>query len=93
MAAKFESALHRYLTRKIGFEVNTNYIFQVTVPIDKIISVKNARAWVSMVSYLEQKINIKEKLKSSPILVEMGWIGCAILQATSKRLPGFFFSF
>ena len=35
---------------------------QNTVPIDKILSVKNARAWVSMVSYLKKnKKNIKEK--------------------------------
>jgi len=38
----------------------------ITVPIAKILSVKNARAWVSMVSYLKKK------------LVEMGWIGSAI---------------
>ena len=25
--------------------------------------------------------------------MEMGWIGCAFQQATSKRLPGFFFRF
>ena len=27
------------------------------------------------------------------IRVKIGWIGCAIQQATSKRLPGFFFRF
>ena len=32
----------------------SKYVY--TVPIDKILSVKNARAWVSMVSYLK-KIN------------------------------------
>ena len=37
----------------------------ITVPIPRIISVKNVRAWVSMVSYLKQirKKNIKEKKK------------------------------
>ena len=30
-----------------------------TVPIDKILSVKNARAWVSMVSYLKKEIKIE----------------------------------
>ena len=35
----------------------------------------------------------KKHSQSSPILVEMGWIGCAIWQATSKQLPGFFFLF
>ena len=30
-------------------------LLQFTVPIDKIISAKNARAWVSMVSYLKKK--------------------------------------
>ena len=30
--------------------------------------------------------------QSSPIWVEIGWIGgCTILQANPKRLPGFFF--
>ena len=30
-----------------------------TVPIDRILSVKNARAWVSMVSYLKNKLKLK----------------------------------
>ena len=35
---------------------------QFTLPIAKILSVKNARAWVSMVSYLKkQNQNIKKK--------------------------------
>jgi hypothetical protein len=35
----------------------------------------------------------KQHSQSSPILVEMGWIGCAFYQATSKWLPGFCFLF
>ena len=45
--------------------------YVLTLPIAKILSIKNARE----------------------NLVEMGWIGWAILQATSKRLPGFQFLF
>jgi hypothetical protein len=40
-----------------------------TLPIAKIISAKNARAWVSMLSYLK-------KLSQFPS--RLGWIGCAI---------------
>ena len=50
------------------------------------------RAWVSMVSYFK-RMPTKQHSQSSPILVEMGWIGCAIYQATSKWLPGFWFRF
>ena len=53
--------------------LNLQYI-QGTVPIAKILIVKNAWTWLSMVSYFKKymniKICIKEKLKS--------WIGCAI---------------
>ena len=35
----------------------------------------------------------KQHSQSSPIWVKIGWIGCAIQQATSKRLPGFVFRF
>ena len=34
-----------------------------------------------------QDLPAKQHSQSSPILVEMGWIGCAIQQATSKWLP------
>ena len=38
-----------------------------TVPIDKILSVKNVRAWVSMVSYLKKLIKIRIlKRKKNP---------------------------
>ena len=40
-----------------------------------------------------QKLPTKQQRQSSPIWVKMGWIGCAIQQATSKGLPGFFFRF
>ena len=33
-----------------------------TVPITKTISVKNARAWVSMVSYFKKKVKIFKKI-------------------------------
>ena len=35
----------------------------------------------------------KQPNLGSPIWMKMGWIGCAIQQATSKRLPGFLFCF
>jgi hypothetical protein len=38
--------------------------FAITVPIVPIISVKNARAWVSMISYLKKLIKMKMKKKS-----------------------------
>ena len=33
----------------------------------------------------------KQHSQSSPICLEIGWIGCAIQQANPKRLPGSFF--
>ena len=38
-----------------------------------------------------QDLLAKQHSQYSPIWVEMGWIGCAIQQATSKWLPGFYF--
>ena len=37
-----------------------------------------------------QKLSAKQHSQFSP---KLGWIGCAIQQATSKWLPGFFFCF
>ena len=39
---------------------------------------------------MNENENIKMKKKS---FLKIGWIGCAIQQATSKRLPGLFFRF
>ena len=39
------------------------------------------------------KLPAKQHRQSSPIWVKMGWIGCAIQQVTSKRLPQFFHIF
>ena len=39
------------------------------------------------------KLPAKQHSQSSPFSPKLGWIGCAIQQATSKRLPGFFFRF
>ena len=54
-----------------------------TVAIGKRLSVKNARAWVSMVSYLKNKLKLKyvkrKKIsRSIRFLPKLGWIGCAI---------------
>ena len=40
-----------------------------------------------------QKLPAKQHSQSSQFSPKVGWIGCAIQQATSKRLPGFFFRF
>ena len=37
------------------------------------------------------KLPAKQHSQSSPFSPKLGWIGCAIQQATSKQLPGFFF--
>ena len=40
-----------------------------------------------------QELPAKQHSQSSPFSPKLGWIGCAIQQATSKRLPGFLFRF
>ena len=39
------------------------------------------------------KLPAKQHSQSSPFSPKLGWIGCAIQQATYKRLPGFSFFF
>ena len=51
--------------RGLGQELASKISFfsSLTPPIVKIVCVKNVRTWVSMVSYLENKIKFAEKVK------------------------------
>ena len=44
---------------RTAFLTAAAYVCHCTLPIAKIISAKNARAWVSMVSYLKKELKIK----------------------------------
>ena len=52
---------------------------QATVAIPKIISVKNARAWVSMISYLKKKIKVIKWKKKS-----WEWFRICLLNSTAN---------
>ena len=43
-----------HISKYCNTDIRTNQECGVTVPIDKILSIKDARAWVSMVSYLKE---------------------------------------
>ena len=45
--------------RRRGISICLQMFSSHTVPIAEILSVKNARAWVSMVSYLKKRMKIK----------------------------------
>ena len=65
------------------------------IPTAEILSGKNARAFL-VCGFFNEIIQLRypENMKQimGAVLVKMGWIGCAIYHATSKRLPEFFFS-